>query len=94
MPPSLVAAPATLCPPPRTETRRLVFAGEVDRRDDVGGASAAGDDCRVAVDQPVADAPGLLVAGRSRHNEFAPEVGTQGFDCLVDEDSGHRRAPF
>ena len=57
-PPSLTALPATLCPPPRTESSRSLLAREVDRRDDVGGAAAAGDQRGLAVDQAVPDRAG------------------------------------
>ena len=62
-PPSVTARPATLWPPPRTETSSPLVARKRERADDVVGAAAAHDQRRPPVDQPVVDRAGLVVAG-------------------------------
>ena len=77
MPPSLVAAPATLWLAAPDREQEIVLAGKIDRRDDVGGPRAAGDEGRAAVDQAVADLPRLVVGRRSGPDELAAKVGLQ-----------------
>ena len=54
-----------------------VVAGDADRFDDVGHVGAAGDDGRVAVDEPVPHPAGFVVAGVVAVDDLAGQGGAQ-----------------
>jgi hypothetical protein len=54
---------------------QVAVAGQRDGIDDVGGATAAGDNCRPPVDQPVVDPPSLIVPGVARCEHLPREAG-------------------
>jgi hypothetical protein len=62
-PSSIVARPATLCPPPRTATSRPLTASQPHGIDHVGHAAAAGDQRRPLVHQPVMHLSRVFVVG-------------------------------
>ena len=62
-PPSIVARPATLWPPPRTAISRPSDRASLHRVDDVRGAAAAGDQRRPFVDEPVVYPPHFVISG-------------------------------
>ena len=64
-PSSHTALPETLWPPPRTATGRPRSRAKREGARDVAGAAAARDERRPAVDRPVPDAPGAVVAAWS-----------------------------
>jgi hypothetical protein len=55
----------------------IVIPGEADRRHDVVGAGAAGDEARAAVDGAVPDPPGLVVALLARADQGSTEPAPQ-----------------
>ncbi len=57
--------------------QQVVGPGEVDRRDDIGGPSTAGDERGVAVDHAVPDFAGVVVARVARMEEWATQAGLE-----------------
>jgi hypothetical protein len=57
--------------------QQLVGAGEVDRRDNIGDPSAAGDERGVAVDHAVPDLPGVVVARVAKAEKWATQAGLE-----------------
>ena len=57
--------------------QQVVGPGEVDRRDDIGGPSTAGDERGVAVDHAVPDCAGVVIARVARTEEWATQAGRE-----------------
>ena len=72
-PSSQTAFPVTLWPPPYTDTRMAVVAGEADGRRHVSGVRAARDERRAAVDHRVEDPAELVVARVGAAHDLALE---------------------
>jgi hypothetical protein len=75
-PPSQTANPALWWPPPRT-ARQGARLREAHRGYHIGAAGAAHDHCRVAVDHPVPDPPGLIVIWLAGQNQVAAQAGAK-----------------
>src|SRR5262249_58208045 len=64
---------------------QVVPAGEVDRLDDIGNASAADDEGGPAVDIAVPDASRMLVPVVARTDQLAAQAALQGVDGGIGE---------
>src|SRR5262249_53591191 len=60
--------------------QQLVGTGEVDRVDYIGGASAAGNECRPLVDIGIPDLAGLIVARITETEQGASQAGLESLD--------------
>ena len=68
-PPSLTAFPATLCPPPRTESNSSCSRATLTQATTSAVPEQRAITCRVAIDQAVADGPRLVIAGITGYQE-------------------------
>ena len=83
-PPSVTARPATLWPPPRTETSRPHAARESERRDDVVRRPATHDHSGPAVDEAVVHGTGRVVARVLRAEDGSGDLAVQvGDECAI-----------
>jgi hypothetical protein len=55
-------------------------ACEVDSLDDVGGASATGDQCGMAIERAVPESPRLVISFILREEQLASQAGSEVFE--------------
>ena len=83
--PGPTALPATLWPPPLTETGQVVLPGKCDRPADVFGICGTDDHRRIAIDHRVEDAASVIepgVAGSAKGSLERSFKGSEG--CWIE----------